>query len=203
MSDSDTGVPGQIWTAPVLWTWAPTHCMNWPIESTSPPVLWRKCGDHGNSTASCSKGSNPPNARIQESAARIPRQLDCFMLKGQQSAECPDTGICRAQGPGAPACAYRVKQIDHFLFRHGSGHGDLLWIEIRKGGAQPAPSCNYARDPEADVVSTLVAENLWRQAGHDGAFHCGRAVRVDELLRERSEEPCGGGPKADADNVRV
>ena len=70
ISASDTGVPGQICTVPVLWTWAPTHCMNWPMESTSPPVLWRNAGDQGNSRASCSQGNNPLKARMQASAAR-------------------------------------------------------------------------------------------------------------------------------------
>src|ERR1035437_6395062 len=132
-----------------------------------------------------------------------PRQLDCFVLKGQQSRECAYAGIRRAQGPGAPACAYRVKQIDDFLRRNRSRHGDLLWVEIREGGAQPAPSRHYTRDPKAYVVGTFVAKYLRWHAGHDGAFHRGRAVRVDELLRERCEEARRGGSESDADNVRV
>ena len=45
------GVPGQIWTVPVLCTCAPTHCMNWPIERIMPSCLCRKDGVHGRFSA--------------------------------------------------------------------------------------------------------------------------------------------------------
>ena len=65
---------------------------------------------------------------------------------------------------------------------------------VGKGGAEPAGAGDHARDAEADVVGALVAEHLRRHAGHDGALDRGRAVRVDELLRERGQEPAVAGP---------
>ena len=142
-----------------------------------------------------------PAGLVQE--RRRPRQFDRLMLERQQSLKRPDAGIRRAQGPGAPARADRVEQIDDFLLRDRGGHGDFFGVEVGEGGAQPARARHHARDAEADVVGALVAEDLRRRARHDGAFDRGRAVRIDELLREGGEEARCGRPEPDADDVRV
>ena len=46
-----TGVPGQICTSPLAISCEPTHWLNWPMESTSPPCLCRKAGVQGSSKA--------------------------------------------------------------------------------------------------------------------------------------------------------
>ena len=68
ISTSATGVPGQIWTVPVLWTCAPTHCMNWPIERIMPSCLCKNDGVHGRFSACCSNGSANLKVRMSESA---------------------------------------------------------------------------------------------------------------------------------------
>ena len=103
----------------------------------------------------------------------------------------------------APARADRVEQIDDLLLRDRSGHGDLLGVEVGEGGAQAAGARHDAGDAEADVVGALVAKDLRRHAGHDGAFDRRRAVRVNELLRQRGEKAGRGRPEADADDVHV
>src|ERR1017187_3392174 len=123
------------------------------------------------------------------------------MLERQQSLKGSDAGISGAQGPRAPAYAGGVKQIDDLLLDDGSGHGDIFGVEIGEGGAQSTRSRDDAGYAKADVISPLVAEDLWRGTRHDGTFHHGRAVRVNELLREGGEKPRSGRSEPDADDV--
>jgi hypothetical protein len=69
----DTGVPGQICTVPVLCTWALTHCINWPMESSETIPL------------------------VQE--LRRPWQFQGVILSGST----PERRECRRQSHAAPA----------------------------------------------------------------------------------------------------
>ena len=70
MSGLATGVEGHTCTVPALMTCAPTHCMNWPIESTRPSCLRRNGGTQGRFNAWCSNGSAQRQPRIIASVSR-------------------------------------------------------------------------------------------------------------------------------------
>ena len=56
-------MPGQICTRPLAISCEPTHWLNWPMESTSPPFLCRKAGVQGSSKAWSFRPHFFPSAR--------------------------------------------------------------------------------------------------------------------------------------------
>jgi len=64
------GVPGQICTNPEAMSCEPTHWLNWPMESTSPPCLCRNDGVQGSSKAWSRTFRSGPNAHSALSPMR-------------------------------------------------------------------------------------------------------------------------------------
>ena len=174
----DTGVPGQTWTAPVPCTCAPTHCMNWPIESTSPPCLCR-------------------NAGVQGRFKRV-------VFDGQHPFESAHQFIRRAQRRRPPARA-DADRADKAPFPHATGVAIGICALSRSGnvGAQCPRPGHDAGNAEADVIRAFVAKHLRRHPRHDGAFDGGRAVGIDQLFRQRRQKSRRGRPEPDTDDVRV
>ena len=89
----------------------------------------------------------------------------------------------------------RIQQVKHFFLADRRGHRDAGLFDFRKTRAQRPRPRDHAGNAEADVVGAFVAQHLRRHAGHDGAFHGGRAVGIDELPDSVVRKPAVAGPK--------
>ena len=157
-----TGVPGQICTRPVAISCEPTHWLNWPMERTRPPFLWRNFGVQGSSKA----WSLTPAS---------------FAYKAKEE-------IAETQKCGAAAGAGGIEEIEDAFVGYVGGHGDFRGVETGKAGADALGAGNYATDAGGDVVGALVAEDLEGHSGGDFALEGGIIGMLGPLAGERRKK---------------
>ena len=132
-----------------------------------------------------------------------PRQFHRMVFHAQDRSERADGDIGDAHERGSPAGADWIEEVKNFFVRHGRGHRDVRGIEVRETFADRASARDNARDAEAEVVRTLVAQHLQRQARGDRAFDRRGAVGVEDAAPECREESAGRRTEADAHDVGV
>ena len=125
------------------------------------------------------------------------------MLERQREFERANEPIRQTKCCRTPAGAVRVEQVKHFFFADRRRHRNAGLLDFRKTCAQRPRPRHDTGDAEADVIGALVAKHLRRRAGHDGAFDGWRAIRVDELFRQRREKTRCRRAEPDADDVRI